>query len=224
MDVTQAFQVPTKSGRSYLRVPVPLHFPTDQEVPEGGVHLELRTALYLILRRELAGRAFVGSEQFLYWDPTDPKKCLAPDVMVRLEGPDQPLPCLKVWQGGAPQLAVEIVSPFDASDAQWGKKLERYRLSGVSEVVRFDPDHAERPLRLWDRIGADLVERVLDGPPALCCDTLGLYWCVFPDARLGHVLRLARDAEGRELLLTPDERAEAALVRVAELEAELKRR
>jgi Uma2 family endonuclease len=217
MNVTEPFRSDTKGGRSYLRAPVPLHFPSDEELPEGGVHLELRTALYLVLRRELAGRAFVGSEQFLYWDPTDPKKCLAPDVMVRLEGPDRPLSNLKVWEGGAPQLAVEIASPFDRSEAQWQSKLERYRQSGVSEVVRFDPEDLGTPLRLWDRLGADLIERVLDGPPAFCCDTLGLYWCVQPDERLGQALRLARDPEGRELLLTPDER-------IAELEAELKRR
>jgi hypothetical protein len=217
MRVSQTFQSQTKAGRSYLRAPVPLHFPTGEEMPEGGVHLELRTALYLILRGELAGRAFVGSEQFLYWDPTNPKKCLAPDLMVRLEGPDLPLPCIKVWEGGAPQLAVEIVSPSDASDQNWDEKLERYRQSGVAEVVRFDPEHPEHPLRLWDRIEGDLIERVLDGPAALSCDALGLYWHHRRDGRLGRVLRLARDTEGRQLLLTPEER-------VAELEAELARR
>jgi hypothetical protein len=217
MPVSQAFQSQTKPGRSYLRAPVPLHFPTDEEVPEGGVHLELRTALYLILRGELAGRAFVGSEQFLYWDPADPNKCLAPDVMVRLQGPDLPLPCLKVWEGGAPQLAVEIVSPSDASDRNWSAKLERYRQSGVAEIVRFDPDDSEQPLRLWDRVEGDLVERVLDGPAAFSCDALGLYWHHRPDQRLGSVLRLARGPEGRHLLVTPEER-------IAELEAELRRR
>jgi hypothetical protein len=207
-------------------------------MPETGVHLELRTGLYLILRRELAGRAFVGSEQFLYWDATNPKKCLAPDIMVRLKSPDVPLPCLKVWEGGAPELAIEIVSPSDASDRNWDQKLERYRQSGIAEVVRFDPDDPKRPLRLWDRLDGDLIERALDGPSALSCDTLGLFWRYGPDARLGQVLRLARDAEGRDLLLTSEEEQaaerrakeaallekDAALARIAELEAELRRR
>jgi hypothetical protein len=39
--VVAAFQSKTKIGRSYLRAPVPLRFPVDQEMPEGGVHLEL---------------------------------------------------------------------------------------------------------------------------------------------------------------------------------------
>jgi hypothetical protein len=204
-------------------------------MPEGGIHLELRTALYLILRGEFAGRAFIGSEQFLYWDPTDPKKCLAPDLMVRREGPDLPLPCLKVWEGGAPQLAVEIVSPSDNSARDWDEKLERYRQSGVAEVVRFDPEHPDHPLRLWDRVEGDLVERALDGPAALKCDALGLYWHHQRDARLGRILRLARDPLGQQLLLTPEEQRaqereqeraekEAALLRIAELEAELRRR
>ena len=55
------------------------------------------------------------------------------------------------------------------------------------------------------------------GPLAVGCDTLALYWCVRPDERLGQMLRLARDPEGRDLLLTAEER-------LAELEAELKRR
>lgn len=231
MVLTQTFQSPTRAGRFYLRAPVPLRFPVEQEVPENGVHLELRTALYLIVRGELAGRAFVGSEQFLYWDPTDPKKCLAPDLMVRLQGPDLPLPCLKVWEGGAPQLAVEIVSPADGSEREWAEKLARYRQSGVNEVVRFDPDQPEQPLRLWDRVEEDLVERALDGPLSFFCDALGLYWWHRPDERLGSVLRLARDPEGQRLLATPEEHRnqerlakEAALARIAELEAELRRR
>jgi hypothetical protein len=72
----------------------------------------------------------------------------------------------------------------------------------------------------------DLVARALDAPTALSCDTLGPYHR--PDARLGRVLRLAHDPAGQRLLLTAEERREqdkeAALLRVAELEAELGRR
>src|SRR5688572_11027556 len=71
----------------YLRAPVPVHFPTQQEMPESAVHLRVRTALFLILERALRGRAFVGSDQFVYWDPTSPQACLSPDVFVRLGGP-----------------------------------------------------------------------------------------------------------------------------------------
>ena len=68
-------------------------------------------------------------------------------------------------------MAVEVASPFDASDAEWQKKLARYRKSGINEVARFDPDHATQPLRQWDRFDGDLVERSLDGDHALL-------WCL----------------------------------------------
>lgn len=206
-----------QNGRRYLRAPIRVHFPVADAVPESGVHLELRTALFLMLQTEFAGRAFVGSDQFLYWDPTDPKHCIAPDVMVRLGAADAPVPCWKVWEGGAPHVAVEIVSSSDASDRNWSLKLERYLRSGVQEVVRFDPEDDTRALRLWDRVDGDLVERDLTGASGRLSDALGLYWLVSPDARLGRKLRLARDANGTFLLPTPEER-------IAELEAELRKR
>ena len=212
------------SGRRYLRTPVRIDFPVEELVPETGVHLELRTALFLVLRGELAGRAFVGSEQFLYWDPVDPRQCLAPDVMVRLGAPDAPVRCWKVWEGGAPHVAVEIASSSDAPEPTWSEKLERYRRSGVQEVVRFDPENDDLPLRLWDRVEGDLVERDLSHATAHLSEALALHWCVAPDARLGRRLVLSRDASGTEVLLTPDERAKAAEARVAELEAELRKR
>ena len=205
------------NGRRYLRAPVSVHFPVQDVVPETGVHYELRTALFLLLRGEFTDRAFVGSDQFLYWDPADPQACVAPDVMVRLGAPDAPVPCWKVWEGGAPHVAVEIVSSSDASDRNWSLKLERYLRSGVQEVVRFDPEDDTRALRLWDRVEGDLVERDLTGARCHPSDALGLYWLVTPDARLGQRLRLARDANGSVLLPTHEER-------IAELEAELRKR
>ena len=226
--VVQAPETAIVNGRRYLRAPVPIHFPVQDVMPESGVHLEVRTALFLLLRTEFAGRAFVGSEQFLYWDPVDPTACVAPDVMVRLGAPDAPVPCWKVWESGAPQAAVEIVSSSDASDRNWSAKLERYRHSGVRELVRFDPEDDDHPLRLWDRVEHDFVERELGSARTHPSDTLGLYWCVIPDARLGRTLRLSRDEAGSDLVLTLEERAQAerdrALARIAELEAELQKR
>src|SRR6187549_617322 len=145
--------------RRYLRAPVPVHFPESESVPETGVHLRLRTALWSMLRLAIGQRAMVGSDQFLYWDPTDPGQCLAPDVLVWFGAPDRPFSSWKVWERGAPHLAVEVVSESDARDRFWEPKLEAYRRSGVVELVRFDADDARAPLRLWDRLEGDLVER-----------------------------------------------------------------
>ena len=210
--------------RSYLRAPAPNHFPESAEMPETGVHLEIRTALYLLVRDFVAERGAVGSEQFVYWDPSDPRQCLAPDLIVRMGAAPGPFPTWKTWERGAPHLAVEIVSPSDASEGEWQGKLLRYRRSGINEIARFDPADVGRPLRLWDRFDGDLVERDLEGEHALLCDALGVHWRVQNDLTLGHTLRLSLDAQGQTLVLSASEREEAAIARIAELEAELGRR
>jgi len=221
----------SRPKRSYVRPPTPIHFPESEEVPETGVHLELRTALYLLVRDFVGERGAVGSEQFVYWDPSDPRQCLAPDLIVRMGATPGPFPTWKTWERGAPHLAVEVASPFDAGEAEWNRKLVRYRRSGINELAKFDPEDAERPLRLWDRLEGDLVERDLTGEHALLCDTLGVHWCVRDDATLGRVLRVSLDALGQTLLPTGAERERAAAERartsaerIAELEAELQRR
>jgi hypothetical protein len=200
--------------RRHLRRPASLRFPVEAEMPETRRHLEQRTALFEIVRDAFGDRATVGSEQFIYWDPTDPKQCCAPDLFVRLGAPDARFESWKVWERGAPELVVEITSPSDSGQGPWDEKLARFRRLGAREVVRFDSDERGRPLRIWDAIDGDLVERDPVDPAFLRCDTLGVFFCIRDDAEHEPMLRLARDLEGRELLPTPRER-------VSELEAEL---
>ena len=146
-------------------------------------------------------------------------------------------------------MAVEIVSDSDASSASWDTKLRRCQELGVRELVRFDPDETgEQQLRIWDRVEGELVPRT-GAKDRHLCRGLSLYWVVVPTRRYPAALRLARDAEGRDLVLTPEEtqargreaeargreaadrareaeaRArEAAERRVAELEAQLRLR
>src|SRR5215212_1434825 len=139
--------------------PRAVHFPEEASVPEHKRHLELRTLLYRVLGA-LSGEHTIGSEQFVYWDPTDPSQCLAPDAFVRLGVPDSIFGSWKTWERGVPEVAVEIASDSDASAASWDTKLRRYQELGVQELVRFDPDETEgRRLRIWDRIEGQLVER-----------------------------------------------------------------
>jgi hypothetical protein len=194
-----------RGERRYLRPPVPLFFPSDEEVPELKLHLLLRTALFQLIRLALGHRVIVGSDQFVYFDAANPNRRLAPDVLVWVGAPDQLFDNWKVWERGAPHIAVEIVSPSDKPPGPWGAKLERYKQCGVKELVRFDPESKTAPLRLWDRIDGDLVERDLSAPDGLHCDALGLWWCVQANAQLGPMLRLARDAAGLQLLPTLEE-------------------
>lgn len=221
--------------RRYLRQPVPLIFPSDEEVPEHKLHVELRTALYQLIQLALGDRVIVGTEQFVYFDAGDPKRSLAPDVMIWVGGPDEIFGSWKVWERGAPHVAVEIVSPSDMPAGPWRKKLEQYVQCGVREVVRFDPVAKSGRLRIWDRIDGDLVERDVSSPAGHACDALGLYWCLTVDARLGLMLRLSRDSAGIELLPTSEEaklaaetqavaaqaRQRESEARIRELEAEL---
>lgn len=237
MTVSSLPAAPRRVPRRYLREPVPLHFPVEEQVPESRLHRILIDRLCDSLERELGETVLLSSDQFLYWDPTDPTKCLAPDVAVRLGGPSLVLKSWKTWEHGAPHLGIEIVSDMDASERHVEPMLERYRKAAIAEVVRFDPKprRRERPLRIWDLFEGDLVERDPTDPEFLRCDTLGLFWSTPVDPKLGPTLRLARDVTGRELLPTSKEAEasgrsdveaervakEAALARIAELEAAL---
>ncbi|WP_437897314.1 Uma2 family endonuclease [Sorangium sp. So ce124] len=218
----------------HVRAPSPLHFPEEALVPETKRHLEIRTLLYVVLKT-FADRASIGSDQFVYWSASDPSRCLAPDAFVRLDTPDTPFGSWKTWERGAPELAVEIVSEHDSDPQTWADKLRKYHELGVLELVAFDPDAApgER-LRVWDRIDGDLIERVVEGERSPCT-VLNLHWVIVPAAGQPAALRLARTPDGAELVPTPEEaerrRAEAeqaaratAERRIAELEAELRRR
>jgi len=126
---------------------------------------------------------------------------------------------------------VEFTSPSDTPPKPYRRKLERYRQAGIPEVVWFDRLRDDTPLRIWDLRDGDLVERDLSVPESRLCDTLGLYWHVRSDPVTVRVLRLTRDPEGTDLVLTPEEQRSSleqqrssALARVAELEAELARR
>ena len=208
----------------HVRTPVPVHFPEEDEVGESNLHLDCRTILYQLLRDLLGTEHSVCSDQFVYWDAADTRRVLAPDVCVRLGTPHAWIDSWKVWERGAPQLAVEIVSASDAGEIPWEQKLARYASCGVLELVRFDPaaEVGDR-LRVWDRIEGDLVERAVTGD-ATPCVTLDLHWVIAPADLVPAALRLARDAGGDDLLLTQREKAETAATRIAELEAKLRER
>lgn len=79
---------------------------------------------------------------------------------------------------------------------------------GTRELVLFD--HEDKPgkrVRVFDRIEGDFVERVVENDRTPCL-TLGLHWVVAPAPDLDVALRLARDAEGADLLFSAKEQLE----------------
>ena len=219
--------------------PRPPHFPEEEFVPESVIHLIVRTFLYDLLRFVLSGRAFVGSDQFVYFDGADPKRCLAPDVYMQWGAiRESEVRSWKVWERGTPPLCIEIDNSAVA-DRRWSEKLAHYRSLGVNELVYFIPEaDPGRRLRVWDRIDDELVERAVEGDTTQC-RTLGMQWVVRAIEHASIALSLTEDAEGRVLVLNRAEHAErerevarleaerereAANARIAELEAELRRR
>ena len=221
-----------EQGFEYLRPLRPRLFPVEAEVPESLHHLELRTALYQLLSYFLRGRATVGSDQFVYYDASDPKACVAPDVYLQLGSEHTDIGSWKTWELGTPDLAIEIASRSDSPEEPWGRKLVRYHRLGVRELVRFDPRAAEQ-LRVWDYVEGDLAERRVRPNSAVPCRVLGVWWVVVVHERWGPMLRISRDplgqilikneleaeAEARQLEAEARQTAEA---RVHELEAELR--
>jgi len=204
---------PPRPDASHLRHrrPVqPLFFPDcepeDERVPEGKRHLELRTFLYQVLKRTFAEQHGIGCDQFVYWNARDPLRRCAPDVFVKLGRADDLFPSWKTWERGTPELVVEIEGEASGKRLPWPERLERFYELGAREVVRFDPEAASASrLRVWDRLEDDLVERLVEGD-ATPCVTLGLWWVVGEVEGIPAGLRLARDREGTDVLLSPSER------------------
>ncbi len=193
----------------HRRAPVPLRFPTTLKMPEHPAHLRLRTFLFLLVRHILGPEHSVGSDQFVYWAPTDPRRCLAPDLFVKLGVKERLAGSWKCWEHGAPDLAVEVVSASDATLWPWKQKLTRHEELGVKELLRFDRKAPQgKRLRAWDRIQGDFVERVVTDDRTPCL-VLGLEWVVRPVEEFPVGLRLA-DGHG---VLVPTELEEAQAAR-----------
>jgi hypothetical protein len=228
------------SSLRHVRPVQPLRFPEqepdDERMGQGRRHLHLCHALYEMIRAVCVPEHTVGADQFVYFDASNPRRCLAPDGFVTLGVRDHDFESYKVWEEGTPHVAFEVLSPSDSPE-RWTfeEKLLRYHALGVRELVAIDLDgEPGSRLRVWDRIDGDLVERVVIGEttPSLMLDLTLLVGPV-DDYAVG--LRLARDADGRDLVLTEAEgrrdeaegrRKEAegrkqAEARVAELEKEL---
>ena len=180
-------------------------------MPEGRRHRNLCNALNEMLRAVCVPEHTVGADQFVYFDASNPRRCLAPDGFVTLGIRDHDFDSYKVWEEGTPDVAFEVLSPSDSPE-RWTfeEKLVRYHALGVRELVTF---HAEAEsgarLRVWDRIEGDLVERVVTAETTPCV-TLGVTLVVgqVNDYPVG--LRLARDAAAKELVPTSDEARRAS--------------
>lgn len=192
-------------------------------MPESGRHGELCELLKLILRAAVGRASTVGKDHFVYFDRKDPKRCLAPDVFVKLDVPHHLVDSWKTWDLGVPELCVEILSPSDTEEKlSFREKLRRYHALKTKELIVFRADGKPgRRLRAWDRKRGELVERVVSEESTPCL-TLGATFVLRDEPEIGAALRLV-DARG-DLVLTESEAAlHDARAEVDALRTELER-
>jgi Uma2 family endonuclease len=214
----------------------------EEKMGQGAAHgdaVVLFVDVTKVLVADQQRTARVLFDLFVEWDPNDPRARVSPDVLVLDGQPEDLKPSIwQTWKPDCepPRFALEIVS-----DKSRAKDYElnplRYAALGTEELVVFDP--APRgmdavPLQVFRRSDRGQFLRVYAGPGPVESAVLKA-WLVVTDG--GERVRLARDEEGRELVPTPreqaqaarqqaraaTERAETAEARVQQLEAELAR-
>lgn len=180
----------------------PTVYPVEERVGEDIVQRWIVELLRPLVQRWVESRgeiAFVGADQFIYFEQFNSHRRVAPDVYV-LPGvnPDTYVRSWKTWESGVtPSFALEVVS------TNWEKDYCQSPLDhaelGTSELVIFDPRFNERPEGArWQRFArtADgrfpLVERT--NSLAVTSNTLG---CCLRAVGEGQQLRL-RLAEAKD--------------------------
>jgi len=182
---------------------------------ETELHLLDMIDTILLLKDYFAARpnVYVCGNLLLYYEEGNPRKHVAPDVLVALDVPKEPpRDNYLVWkEGKAPDFVVEITSKSTKQEDR-KKKFEIYRdILGVSEYFLFDPtkDYLDPPLQGFRLARGKYVpiKRIAGRLPSRI---LGLHL-----ERDGTKLRLFDPATG-ERLLTRLEGREAAERRAEE--------
>ena len=224
----------------------PTVYPVEERVGEDIVQRWIVELLRPLIQRWLEARgefAFVGADQFIYFEQFNPHRRVSPDVYV-LPGvaPDTYVRSWKVWESGVtPSFALEVVS------TNWEKDycqspVEHAEL-GTHELIIFDPRFNERREGVrWQRFVRTptghfpMVERT--NSLSVESQTLGCFLravgehphlrlrlteakdsaVLFPTAEEAE--RHAREAE-RQAKEAERQAKETALARIAELEAKL---
>ena len=168
----------------------------------------------------------VGRDAFFAWIRDEPNVRVSPDVYVLDDPPPPPWPKMwETWRAGhrAPRFALEVVSDDWREDYE--ESPAKYALLGATELVIFDPPAARGavraprvPITVYRREDDGSFVRTYagDGPARL--ESIGAWAVARPEGGVGW-LRLARDAEGNDIVPTASERAERE-ARRAEQEAQ----
>lgn len=216
---------------------------SEETTPESVVHDQAVDLLKALLAVWAArGSAMVVRNLAVRWDAAHPAIGVDPDVAVLRPPPPDPedLRSLRTWLPGhaPPVLAIEVVSETNPRE-DYAIAPDKYAASGAGELWIFDPLLAGPSaqggpwrLQVWQRREDGDLARVYAGDGPARSPLLGA-WLVPTDE--GRKLRIASEEAATQFWMTAEEAAlaakdaeriakEAALARVAELEAELRRR
>jgi hypothetical protein len=179
---------------------------------------ELLRPLIARFLRERGVKAFVGADQFFYYDQEDISLRIAPDVYV-LPGIEEPREerVWKCWElEQPPSFALEIVGRDAAKDYE-DAPID-YKSIGVRELVVFDPDWTPKSRtrvrwQVWRRVGKrGLVPVLKSNDDRIESRALGCWLRLVGEGGARRV-RLATGAFGEELVATDEELAERERVR-----------
>lgn len=220
--VELVYRVPVSARRSGWEL-------SGENMPESVVHDEAVALLRALLSWWARGRSDVQVARNLAirWDEAHPQIGVDPDVCVLSPVPPEgrDLRSVRTWLPGhtPPRLAIEVVSETNPHK-DYLVAPEKYASSGTGELWIFDPllsgptSHGG-PFRIqvWERDASERLVRTYAGDGPAYSPYLGAHLVVVGE---GILLRIAEDADATRFWPTAEE---AALARVAALEAELAR-
>ena len=213
----------------------PTVYPVEEKVGEDILQRWIIELLRPLLQRWLEHRnveAFVGADQFVYWKQYDPHQRLAPDLYV-LPGvsPTTHVRSWKTWETGiSPSFSLEVVSRDWQKD--YSETPPLHNAAGVAELMVFDPSWEDHPCgvrwQVFRRVGRRGLARVEATDRDRVRSNALQVWLRAMGEGGSTRIRIATGPRGDDIVPTAEEaeRAakEAALARVAELEAKLARR
>ena len=176
-------------GPDELRLPSCEDDPVPQSAGQLFIIVDSLDSLQRHWRRQ---DVFVGSDQFIYWDPAyDSRKNPvnpppAPDLYVAFGVANRLRPVYVVWEEGKPpDFVLEVVSPSSRRRDKEEKQV-LYAKMGVPEFFLYDPESEEVPLRGFElRNGAYArlpQERLAEDMVGVRSKVLGLCVCAKPSA------------------------------------------
>ncbi len=189
---------------------------------------DINTLLADVLRELARERGWIGlriaADSFFQWVPGHLKVQVSPDVYIMENPPEQTEPeerrrCFKTWLPGIhpPRLAVEVVSRDKKKD--FTDAPARYSSLGCRELIVFDPAVTPRSKRqvftVFGRDDDGLFVRRSAGPGPVYSSVIDAWFVAVKRPDGMRLMRVARDAAGRDLVPSSSERADAEAQRAA---------